>query len=133
MISGSIPVFWTQTVNGRYTPPVVIEPDTSRSSKAYARHGEYICRRYGAVTAINLIDKKGDQKRLGDAFADIVSTQPDLDIKYFWFDFHKECKKNKYENLSILAKMVSDRESVQGFWSAERVVCVLERSIWFLG
>jgi len=51
---------------------------------------------------VNLIDRKGNQLRIGDAFTHIYNELGDADLEYTWFDFHGECKKMKWENLSKL-------------------------------
>lgn len=45
---------------------------------------------------INLVDKKGTQKRMGDYFDRMHSSVGDQDMKLVWFDFHAECKNMKY-------------------------------------
>lgn len=56
---------------------------------------------------INLVDKKGSQKRLGEYFD---KTHQNIDysmMRLVWFDFHEECKGMKYENLSRLLDDIS--------------------------
>ena len=64
---------------------------------------------YGEQVFINLIDKKGSQLRIGTEFTRIVNEMKDQFIKYVWFDFHHECRKMKWENLSKLVEQVKDK------------------------
>lgn len=57
-----------------------------------------IKKEYDSVVFVNLIDKKKDQKILGDAFERVCKGRSD----FVWFDFHAECKNMKYENLQKL-------------------------------
>lgn len=62
---------------------------------------------YNQVTFVNLIDKKGDQFKLGNYFNMVHDNllneyTEENKSNYIWFDFHNNCKKMKYENLEIL-------------------------------
>ena len=43
----------------------------------------------------------------------------DGDIEYIWFDFHHECRKMKWENLSRLVAQVKDQLEHYGHYQAE--------------
>jgi hypothetical protein len=73
------------------------------------KHIEEIKHNYGEQVFINLIDKKGSQLRIGTTFTGIVNKIKDDLIKYVWFDFHHECRKMKWENLSKLIDQVKDK------------------------
>lgn len=51
--------------------------------------------------------------RIGTNFTNIVNQMKDQFIKYVWFDFHHECRKMKWENLSKLINIV--QEKLDGF------------------
>ena len=68
---------------------------------------------------VNLIDKKGSQKRIGDQFTRVYQELKDTDLKYVWFDFHGECKKMKWENLSKLVTIVKDELNNYGNFVAK--------------
>jgi len=69
-VRGSIPLPWEQTPTLKYTPRVTFPtPPTGDSARAaFERHAAAAIRLYGAVTAVNLVDQKGDQRLLGKAF-----------------------------------------------------------------
>jgi len=43
----------------------------------------------------------------------------DKDIEYVWFDFHGECKKMKWENLSKLVDIVKQTMFSHGYFMAD--------------
>ncbi len=45
---------------------------------------------------LNLVDKKGTQKRMGEYFDKMNTSVGDNGFKLVWFDFHAECKNMKY-------------------------------------
>jgi hypothetical protein len=99
----------------------------------------------GDVMAINLIDTKGDQKMLGDAYRTAVdrAISKGAKVQYVpvartcaytcrthtwmrvasclaacrlvWFDFHKECRKMRYDRLSLLMDEVSAMQKKIGY------------------
>jgi len=88
------------------------------------------------VAIVNLIDKHGDQGRLGNAFDSILSavthesssitdidtvTSPTLgpnSIEHIWYDFHAECKGGRWDRLSLLLDQVAPTLNEQGYFSA---------------
>ena len=103
---GSIPLIWTQTPTLKYNPKLVIAEDAKMTRVAAEKHFEASVGKYGDHILINLIDKKGSQKQIGDAFTQLVETLKNEKLQYEWFDFHHECRKMKWENLSKLIKNI---------------------------
>ncbi|CAM9886247.1 unnamed protein product, partial [Phaeothamnion confervicola] len=80
-VRGSIPLFWSSPVNLKYHPPVRIGDDAARTAAALRLHALALLGRYGGgyndfgghsdgrggVVLVNLVDKKSDQGRLGEA------------------------------------------------------------------
>lgn len=106
-IRGSIPLLWTQTPNLSWMPKVKISTNSDPSK----RHISELKKLYKKVVYVNLIDKKGSQKRLGDSFSSALSEAGE--DSFVWFDFHSECKNMKYENLSKLIETLS--ENIENF------------------
>ncbi len=109
-VRGSIPVLWEQLVTMKYTPRCVMSPNKAASFAAFAKHMSQQFEHYGRIVAVNLIDQKGDQKLLGDAFGEAVKAlgKPADQLKYVWFDFHKECAKMRWSNLAKLMAQVDE-------------------------
>jgi len=68
---------------------------------------------------INLIDKKGSQKLIGEKMDKVHAELKDSDLKLNWFDFHGECKNMKWENLSKLVDQVQKELDSYGHFMAE--------------
>ncbi|KAF9120801.1 hypothetical protein BGW39_011094 [Mortierella sp. 14UC] len=98
---GSIPIFWTQINNIKYTPKLQIfdNPDTET---AFRRHFDAQKRYYGPQLVINLVNKKGYEAPMGAAFSKQIDILSDPQIKYHHFDFHHECSKMKWHRVSLL-------------------------------
>ena len=94
--------------NLKWSPPVVINGNFENSRIAAETHFKETKLEYGPQYLVNLIDKKGSQKRIGDQFTRVHTELKDNDLQYVWFDFHGECKKMKWENLSKLVNIVEN-------------------------
>lgn len=67
-----------------------------------------------------MIDKKGSQDRIGRKFTELYQAIKSEKIAgYEWFDFHAECKKLKFENLSRLLDKVNKTLLEFGSFRAE--------------
>uniref|UniRef100_A0A182QZ36 Phosphatidylinositol-3-phosphatase SAC1 n=1 Tax=Anopheles farauti TaxID=69004 RepID=A0A182QZ36_9DIPT len=106
---GSIPLFWQQTPNLQYKPrPQLL---TGRDHlTACSRHFDDQCRRYGLQVLINLIDHKGAEDVLEKAYDATVSTLANPKLTYVSFDFHKECRKMRYDRLSLLIDRIASQQ-----------------------
>jgi hypothetical protein len=117
---GSIPLIWTQTPTLKYNPVLGISENDMLNKKAANKLFNKTVAKYGEHVLINLIDKKGSQKTIGDAFTELV---PKLEQKeklhYEWFDFHDECKKMKWENLSKLIDNIKEQVDKQDYFMAK--------------
>ena len=66
---------------------------------------------YDSVLVLNLIDKKKDQGKLGIKFEEAAEhfskrrlhADGTSALQFEWFDFHKQCAKMKWQNLSKVA------------------------------
>jgi hypothetical protein len=129
-LRGSIPLLWDQRPSLRWTPKVTIAEQMA-SEAVFRRHAASLAQEYrGPVMAVCLIDRKGDQQMLGDAFGRAVVSHLDKSIEdtglydnvdlgvqaleagkwsYVWFDFHHECRGMKWGNLRKLLSQASER------------------------
>ena len=124
-IRGSIPLYWDQLVTLKYMPRTKYAFSGTESVQdwnelAFNRHFTTEIERYGTVTVINLIDKIGtsgtvkDQFQLGTAFSKYAKRYGSDFLVYIWFDFHHECRKLAWHNLSKLITLVQDVFPLQG-------------------
>ena len=58
----------------------------------------------------------------------LITQLNDPDIEYVWFDFHGECKKMKWENLSKLVAQVKEKMVSYGHFMAELDVGLGQRN-----
>jgi hypothetical protein len=156
---GSIPLHWSSPANVKaYRPRVFIGVDPTTQARALRDHllGELTCYTTSVskklakkeheqvkLVMVNLIDKHGDQGRLGNTFDSVLSAvldvygsdqssqvnnsyintkqQPQLDpksVEHIWYDFHAECKGGRWNRLSNLLDKISPTLSSQGYFCA---------------
>ncbi|CAL4079758.1 unnamed protein product, partial [Meganyctiphanes norvegica] len=115
---GSIPLHWSQEPNIRYKPKMVLAP--SGHEEAFSRHFESQVLCYGKQVAINLIDQKGVEGKLQETFKHLIETNNRQmikdNVKYEYFDFHHECRKMRWDRLSILMDRVSQDQESMGYF-----------------
>lgn len=88
------------------------------------------------LTIINLIDKHGDQGKLGRSLDSVLQAVLDIHsvagaktenvpnlketVNHVWFDFHAECRKEKggWDNLKALLNQIESDMDAQGYLSA---------------
>lgn len=80
------------------------------------KHFDTQVKEYGPQTIVNLIDKKGFQLWVGEYFDKMVKCCQNEALRYVWFDFHSECRKMKYENLSKLVSQIKDDLDKMGWF-----------------
>ena len=105
---GSIPVVWSQAVNLRYNPKCALGANQAQSQMLFSQHMQEQFAKYGKVVAVNLIDKKGDQLSLGKAYEEHTGRLSSPHLQHVWFDFHAECKRMQWGNLSKLLAQVAE-------------------------
>ena len=94
------------------------------------------------IAMVNLIDKHGDQGRLGNSFDAVLSAVVEVycpnklskigvltkqtesepvigsnSVKHIWYDFHAECKGGRWDKLSSLLDQVTPTLNGQGYFS----------------
>jgi hypothetical protein len=73
----------------------------TKQTATFEAHLTELKNNYGEVVFVNLVDRKKSQKMLGDMFEKVAHEKS----QFVWFDFHHECKNDKYQNLSKLLQM----------------------------
>lgn len=129
-VRGSIPVYWSQEPTLKYTPKALLTPSMSEEKAAFACAGHMKSLNHvynGEVVAVNLIDMKGDQQVLGKAYAAAVTraVANGAQVTYVWFDFHKECRKMRYDRLSLLMDQVDGHMKAMGLFRMNSLGMVL--------
>ena len=102
-VRGSIPLYWRQNVNLRYSPPLEFYQTEHETSIVFKAHFEELTNRYGPdVIALNLINGDGWEGLLEKAFSRQIHTLNDSHIRYIHFDFHQQCRNMHWENIQGL-------------------------------
>ena len=131
-VRGSIPLFWHSPVSCKYTPRVFFG-EAAKGQAAGKKHVDELLELYGpaGVVFVNLIDMKKDQQALGIRFKQVIDEIGNKALRYVWFDFHHECKKMKYGNLSKLIKEVDTEFHNHSFFAraADGTVTQLQKGV----
>ncbi|KAK7124814.1 hypothetical protein R3I94_019015 [Phoxinus phoxinus] len=112
---GSMPFFWSQRPNLKYKPKPQISTETNHMD-GFRRHFESQVLIYGKQVILNLVNQKGSELPLEQAFAKMVNGIENGLIKYIAFDFHKECSKMRWHRLQILVDAVSEMQDEFGYF-----------------
>uniref|UniRef100_A0A8K9WVC2 SAC1 like phosphatidylinositide phosphatase b n=1 Tax=Oncorhynchus mykiss TaxID=8022 RepID=A0A8K9WVC2_ONCMY len=112
---GSIPFYWSQRPNLKYKPKPQISK-TIDHLDGFQRHFDSQIIIYGKQVILNLIDQKGSEKQLEQAFDKMVSSLGNGMVKYIAFDFHKECSRMRWHRLQILVDMVTEMQDEYGYF-----------------
>ncbi|XP_048882219.1 phosphatidylinositol-3-phosphatase SAC1-B [Brienomyrus brachyistius] len=112
---GSIPFFWSQRPNLKYKPKPQISKSTSHLD-GFQRHFDSQVILYGKQTILNLVNQKGSEKPLEQAFAKMASSVANGMVRYVAFDFHKECSRMRWDRLQVLVDSVSEMQDESGYF-----------------
>jgi len=140
---GSVPVFWAEINTLHYTPKLQIRGVESAQQAAMLHFDEQI-RLYGENYMVNLVNQKGREVRVKDAYEGIVkilqsspveSAEADRKTKerfnviesgdqkgwydhlhYVYFDFHNETKNLKWHRAQLLLDQLKDGLVAGGYF-----------------
>lgn len=117
---GSIPLHWSQRPNLKYKPKPELTEDRKVDLTALQRHLDSQLIMYGKQVVINLIDHKGSELMLEQAFrASVKEIHSELVI-YHAFDFHKECSRMRWHRLNILMDKIALDQEEFGYFMQQR-------------
>ncbi|CAG8909719.1 unnamed protein product [Penicillium egyptiacum] len=112
-VRGSIPLYFSQTPYA-LKPVPVLQHSAETNLLAFSRHFREFSRRYGNVQAVSLIDKLAGELKLGEQYeryTESFNAAGGIDgkpLQLEWFDFHRECRGMKFENVSRLVERLKD-------------------------
>lgn len=101
---GSIPLYWSQSPFA-LKPPPLLERSPAENAAACARHFAAQTQIHGRVHCVNLAEQAGKEGEITAAYeqaAQKVKKEESLPVEYEAFDFHRECKGMKFENVARL-------------------------------
>lgn len=106
---GSVPVYWAEVNNLKYKPNLEISSQSSR--EATERHFAQQVALYGDNYLVNLVNQKGYEKPVKDAYEQAVENLPEKlrqHVNYIYFDFHHECKGMKFYKIGLLLERLTN-------------------------
>ncbi|KAF7521163.1 hypothetical protein PCG10_008567 [Penicillium crustosum] len=112
-VRGSIPLYFSQSPYA-LKPVPVLHHSAETNLLAFSRHFREFSRRYGDVQAVSLIDKLAGELKLGEQYeryTESFNAAGGIDgkpLQLEWFDFHRECRGMKFENVSRLVDRLKD-------------------------
>ncbi|KAI8971677.1 SacI homology domain-containing protein, partial [Mycotypha africana] len=114
---GSVPAFWGQIPNTRYTPKLwvnsnLLDEKILHASKA---HFDQQIKLYGPQILVNLTNTKGYEYPVGHVFSEIIKELSDRNLKFIHFDFHKECCKMRWNRVQLLIDQLESDLRKQAF------------------
>ncbi|KAE8134286.1 SacI homology domain-containing protein [Aspergillus pseudotamarii] len=140
---GSVPVFWAEVNNLKYTPKLQVRGVKTAVDAARKHFAEQI-RLYGENYLVNLVNQKGREERVKDAYEQLVrilvspstestevdavssekihalepgQRQTELDrLHYIYFDFHNETKGLQWHRAELLMDRLIDGLTRGGYF-----------------
>ncbi|PWN48848.1 putative SAC1-recessive suppressor of secretory defect [Violaceomyces palustris] len=105
---GSVPVYWAEVNNLRYKPDLQImdKPGTAEATK---KHFDDQVERYGDIYLVNLVNQKGYEKPVKEAYEKAVDALGNPQVHYTYYDFHHECKGMKFERVMDLISRLNQK------------------------
>ncbi|KAJ3609330.1 hypothetical protein NHX12_023853 [Muraenolepis orangiensis] len=106
---------FVQRPNLKYKPKPLISK-TANHMDGFKRHFDSQVLIYGKQTLLNLVNQKGSEKPLEQAFAKMVSGADKEMLHYVAFDFHKECSRMRWHRLQLLVDAVAEKQEEYGYF-----------------
>ncbi|KAG1877755.1 SacI homology domain-containing protein [Suillus subalutaceus] len=131
-IRGSIPLFWTQSGYSMKPPPVLAPERTpAQNLDAIKRHFRRAVPVYGLHTIVNLAEQHGKEGMITNAYREYATKLDAKDVRYCEFDFHRETKGMKYENISKLINQLERVFESQGFfWVSNNMLLSKQKGVF---
>ncbi|KAG0643416.1 putative phosphoinositide phosphatase [Tuber brumale] len=148
---GSVPVYWAEVNNLRYTPELQVRGVDSAMNSARKHFDEQI-RLYGDNYLVNLVNQKGREQRVKAAYEHIVQLLVSSHVEgkggsgktskrfrrieptkranmpgqlhYVYFDFHHECRGMKWHRAQLLLEQLGEGLYGQQYFHSVEGKCV---------
>lgn len=97
---GSVPVYWAEMNNLKYKPDLLLAEFSSLDStkKHFTEQKEL----YNENYLVNLVNQKGHELPVKEAYESVVTALNDPKLHYIYFDFHHECRNMKWYRVKLL-------------------------------
>ncbi|KAL6079403.1 SAC domain-containing protein, variant 2 [Balamuthia mandrillaris] len=115
---GSIPLFWQQK-GYKLKPTPKLSEDATGMADAFTLHFDEQRKLYQQQIVVNLLDRKGSEGRLAEAYEEHLERMNCKDVAYVAYDFHHHCKNDNFENaLKLIEQMKTDIQNI-GFFKED--------------
>ncbi|BFZ53079.1 Phosphoinositide phosphatase sac1 [Savitreella phatthalungensis] len=115
---GSVPAYWAEVNDLKYKPRMRIFSSKDATSVA-KRHFEQQLNIYGKQYCINLVNQKGHELPVKQAYEDVVRKIALPGVEYVYFDFHHECRNMRWHRVQILIDQLDARLKEQGYYHSD--------------
>lgn len=117
---GSIPIFWGQS-GPKYKPLPQITSDFHTTQKAFNQHFSDQISIYGHESIINLVDEIGKEAVVKNEFESHFRYLESPHLKYFHFDFHKQCKSFQFSKLQNIFHLIEEQYALYKFFWIDHI------------
>ncbi|KAJ3555857.1 hypothetical protein NP233_g12105 [Leucocoprinus birnbaumii] len=114
-IRGSVPVFWAEVNTLRYKPDLQIM-DLQETADVMRRHLQEQVDTYGDQALVNLVNQKGHEKPVKEAYERFIAQLNLPNVHYEYFDFHNECSKMRWDRISLLIDRIKEDLERHGYF-----------------
>ncbi|CCH60859.1 hypothetical protein TBLA_0D03590 [Henningerozyma blattae CBS 6284] len=104
---GSVPVKWAEINNLKYKPKLVLAANPNLTPTEI--HFNQQKKLYGTNYLINLVNQKGHELPVKEAYESAVASLNDPEVRYVYFDFHHECRKMQWHKVKLLIPQLEDK------------------------
>ncbi|GAA5859366.1 hypothetical protein JCM5353_004677 [Sporobolomyces roseus] len=112
---GSVPVYWAEINNLRYKPDLKIM-DLSSTTESLDRHFNQQISLYGSQILVNLVNQKGYEKPVKEAYERALDALKNDRLNYVYFDFHHECKGLRFDRVDGLIDGLDQELQKQSYY-----------------
>ncbi|BFZ63176.1 Phosphoinositide phosphatase sac1 [Saitoella coloradoensis] len=112
---GSIPLFWGEVNDLKYRPKLKLYGGIEHNLDPARLHFEEQKRIYGEQFLVNLVNQKGHELPVKNAYEDLVHNLNDPEIHYTYFDFHHECSGMRWHRVQLLLDALEPGLGEQGW------------------
>ena len=119
---GSIPLYFSQSPYSLKPMPILHQSDAENDA-ALKLHFRKLREKYGPVQVALLVNKEGVEAPIGQKYEELVQQQNraegnevNQEVGFEWFDFHKECRGMKFENVNILTRKLAPKVKEMGYF-----------------
>lgn len=106
-------MYWAEINNLRYKPDLKIM-DLSSTAESLRRHFDNQLEHYGDQYLVNLVNQKGYEKPVKEAYERALDAMGNPRVHYTYFDFHHECKGLRFDRVSVLIDSLDEGLQQQG-------------------